>query len=506
MRTVLLCLRAVYALSTRRLRLLCLAMLTFALTSAFSSPRHLEWKLEDANPSKRVFLGNMSSESTLDSSAHHLRGAWQGDALSRLVFYSSEIATHGQTVQRSNGSELEIAPMVSWGHPSTIAYDVPWNNLIRQVTPRSVKLPSPCIDESCGTWDRVRSVDLGKCSIELPYGRPMIPSPLLSLMIGDGRFSLAETLLDGVGEALEANGKRGCNKKTICGRVSFTARPDDSSWYIDADENLCLQARTYVFGQIQRGLGFVPVTKKCRNRPALFELCGSIGLSPDKQIEWTTDWYSFELEPGNYNDCSKRMIDDIRSSIGSQLVGTSTKPDILNSITQALREQLGSQLSISHVSILESLPETEPLRKLLFPSCSNPAPFPGNVSRGCANPLLNLPTRCISSDPASLTGTCHIASPLTRIETTPYGVELILSEHAWPAIKTAAPDRADWIWNLRNLSKFVNFELDDPRLNAIYYYQCVSVSDDDRLNQRTNSRMQERLLRGPKRATLGAGR
>lgn len=391
--------------------------------------------------------------------------------------------------------------MVSWGHPSTIAYDVPWNNLIRQVTPRSVKLPSPCIDESCGTWDRVRSVDLGKCSIELPYGRPMIPSQLLSLMIGDGRFSLAETLLDGVGEALEANGKRGCNKKTICGRVSFTARPDDSSWYIDADENLCLQARTYVFGQIQRGLGFVPVTKKCRNRPALFELCGSIGLSPDKQIEWTTDWYSFELEPGNYNDCSKRMIDEIRSSIGNELVGTSAEPDKLNSITQALREQLGSQLSISHASVLEGLPPDHDARRLLPTTCKNPAPFPGNKSTTCGAKMANLlPTRCISSAPGSQTGSCHIASPLTRIESTPFGAELIISEHAWEY------DNADWIWNIESLSKLLNLKLDNPILDAIHYYQCISNSQDDRLNRRTNSRMQERLLRGPKRATLGGDR
>ena len=164
-------------------------MLTFALTSAFSSPRHLEWKLEDAESKKTLFYSSESSEHALNSSPHHRQGAWEGDALSRLIFYSSELhLQQSNRRQLADDPELLVSPMVELGPSATVAYDIPWNVRLRQSTPRDIELPEPCINGICGTWSRVRSVDLGKCSIELSYGRPAIPSELLGLLAGDYHF------------------------------------------------------------------------------------------------------------------------------------------------------------------------------------------------------------------------------------------------------------------------------------------------------------------------------
>lgn len=374
--------------------------------------------------------------------------------------------------------------------------------LITNIEKVRKELPTPCVGTDCTTWVQARSIDLGRCSVEIPYGKikPFGPSPLLK-EVGHKNLQLAELLLDGI--LKEAKFNRIVREGG--GGVRVTLKPDyeKSSWWVSSEnDELCIDARVDFSHRVIRGLLFIPISRRCVDRPLSIELCGKISISSGHRLEWNTTSLDVQLL-GNYSECKSRVINGVRNKVESKVTGAS------NTVSQELTRQLGGALTVSGEQLYkfaEAADKNKPEHKKttikllellnIRKTCSNPKPFPGRKANACFGSVA--PGRCVEDDTKNTsTGSCVIETPIQRIESTPTGLEVILADYE-------GKGHNDWIWQWTHGS--LGSLIDVKLLNTIRDFSCIKASKEDAKNAQTPSRFYERLFRGPQKVQLGGSR
>lgn len=432
---------------------------------------------------------------------------WIGDATSRIVFYARAPSFNASRTM-SAAAEDQDADFYMPAH--FLAYDHPWPlfkikkplEILGNIERVKQELPTPCIGTECTSWTQVRSIDLGRCSIELPYGkmRSPVPSPVLEA-VGQRRLKLGDMLLNGILDETVFNKISGNFLAQV--RVIINPSYERSSWWISQEnDDLCIDAQADFSHKSIRGFLVVPVSKRCVKRPLSIKFCGKISTTAEHTIKWSTTSLDVGLTK-KHSECNKKVINEVRKNVESMITGSN------NMISQALTEELGNSLSISAkqlytfaekadkknnstrgstVELLQSLGIRE--------TCSNPKPFPGRATRTCFSGLV--PGRCVEDISGDTTkGLCKIETPIQRIESTPTGIEVILVDYK-------DKGHNDWLWEWTHGSFSTLVDLDI--LKTIRDFSCIKPSTEDRKNAQTPSRVYERLFRYAETVKLGGPR
>lgn len=351
-------------------------------------------------------------------------------------------------------------------------------------------LPAPCTEGSlggeCDRWMKVESVDIGRCSLHLPFGKESEPAALLRKMaslnnapIQSEDLYLADSLLKGISDNLPQTPEKIC-KGIGCVYVKIVPRTDQSFWWMASNgQSLCLNvAANFSHSKAQIIENRKRKKWKCENEPLNIQLCGDITLSSDQRLVWNTRYLDTELNQGS---CRADVIKEVPKTIAETLEGKD------NLISAALDNALSSKFSFNDEQIAEFLPANAARDgvnwKALYKSfatvtkdCSNPAAFPGNVAHesqcpfslfGAYKDKIYLPGRCVENPQNPKKGICHLESLLHRVETTPSGIELIIEDQAGRGYHHV-------IWELLSLLKD-EFNLDvntEPMLQALYVDAC----------------------------------
>lgn len=424
--------------------------------------------------------------------------------MSRLVFYARTPSYTANRMPIEPETTIELAASEN-PESSSLAYDIPWPAFQARLHPKpeilqkesfDKELPKPCRRSECTEWNRVRSIDIGRCSIELPYGhiKPFGPSPVLS-RIGHDQTRLGDMLLKGVLEQVKHNSIEG----NALGRTRVTLTPDyeNSPWHIaNENDDICLDVRAKLSHKVIRFLGFIPISQRCNNKPLGIELCGAISSNTDAEISWETTSLDVRLLAG-HSDCNKQVIAGVRNQVQDEVTGDS------NAISAELTNELASAFTISGRQLYRMAQDAEDGGKTtrlleifgIRKECNNPEPYPGRKTETCFNNIV--PGRCIANDVGdSSIGSCVIESPIQRIERTPTGIEVVLVDHE-------GKGRNDWIWQLTQGS--YGTLLNVPLLDDISLYSCITSAADDPRNIHTPSRWYEGLIRTSQTVQLGEG-
>lgn len=393
-----------------------------------------------------------------------------------------------------------------------LAYEMPhymplWGN---PSNPIDITLPKACLSQyECTMWDTVQSVDIGRCSLHLPFDKISTPAQLLTQMskldnppLKAADLYLMRSLINGLLNALPQERERYC-KNRVCSDVKFEPlRSESKGWIAPNGHTICfdLAARFWHSRYKFKNVIGEPAWR-CKGETARIEVCGNIRLDSDQKLQWITKHVNSSISKGSR--CKTTIIDEVHKAIEEKVSGPA------NDISKELHNSLTSKLSFDNQQIASFLPgesgDYSTLRGLYEKAtkgsksrCSNPAPFPGNesVKGECEFPFLDaigglhLPKRCIETSGNSLQGACQLESILHRVETTPSGLELIIEDQPGYGYHHV-------IWDLRDaLTNVLRLDIsEEPMLSALYQGACIADSEADPYNHTTRSRTDERILR-----------
>ena len=428
---------------------------------------------------------------------------WHGDSMSRLVFYNWNES--GGEATMSAGDSASFASAATWSGPMITA-DRPWLILLGNPERQQFGPPLPCVSQAmdggavgsglaCRPWQRVRSVDLGVCSLELPYerrGPPLTYPSAFMNSIGLDRVALGDELLEGLLERMDT--RQGVWRHGVFVPVRTTADPASSWWYRSSvNDEICLRIGYTLKHGAPRGLGLLPVGGRCRNRPAAATICGAIALNENGDATWYTSHLENALTE-SHGGCIDSVVSGVTDAIADEVAHDDDDDGSGNAISEALREQLGARLSVD-TSIFRDLWSDSDQDEAEFAaptSCDAPEPGRGREAPDCFNGVLrNLrgQGRCVSADGDEPgLGRCRYQVPLRRIERTPTGVDLILVDH------DDLGNSAWGVWLFLGVARSGPYYSVARELDRSH---CAAPSEDDPRNITRVSRQHERFLRRP---------
>ncbi len=469
---------------------------TIAAYDEGKSQRQLRWYTDGGATQTITNLSpyNKTTDEKLLPSDDEPFARWIAGPSSRLIFFSdtfwsSSYATFATAPREAAYTDVRVAQetFFPWAEPGTAV-----NVLLRE----------PCRGEDmCTRWSSVKSVDLGLCSLHLPYGKNSIVSPTIASLAG--KIYLADELLEGLISQVREY-EKGKVAWSMGARVKVALKPDisKSRWFVAHNgEDLCLNthAKLSHTATLISWLFFLPASGKCDREPYMFEVCGHIGMDSANHVKWTTT----SLRGGWGGDgtdtapkgCKQAVADGVLTAIEESVtepIGASEP----NAITTALQKQLEKSFAISAQSIIdevtddsekkygdsdESSLELELVKRYISSTCTNPGSWPGNPTSECfrGGMFSSIAGRCVNAweVPAKNIkellnnlfialrnrGLCYAESPLERIERTPSGLELVVADY--PQGRSTS-----WIWNLnRSLGPLAQSV---PILGWMYNNEC----------------------------------
>lgn len=439
--------------------------------------RRVDW-VENGETKSYVFEKAESSAHDVEALGPPEDFYWVGDDMSRLVLYSWP---EGQGVRDVANLDENYGP--------TIAAEIPWAG-----ENRSYDIPEYCenvcgtsaygVDEKifvddpgceiCSSFRRVRNVDLGFCSIRLPYGvEHLSENPVYELLkIDDLAFgdAIRDAIIEEINSTEESTGglcdydflQFDCFLQRIKRDAELRTSSERVNWWVsthDERDELCF--RTEFDLRIDRAFG------NCDWKWVRVTFCGRPELNGDGEFIWHNSRVESDWEGGGFFGNVCREGREFAADTLVNMVGEPNHDE--NVLSQALRLELASKLKVTKQTLLDATDSLGALGQVAarwirdeIPSCYATLFHDGNFSgagRRCENGLGDLIGRAQLSGlfPGNIDvdtildevegrcgdlefihefdgnllyqGECEWGLEVKRLEHLPSGLELVLAEN-----------------------------------------------------------------------------